>query len=204
MKKPFLYDTDGDKPRIHHLLFFQLFLGLEDQRISRIQFIGFFLGLLPGAGPVIASFASYGVEKRVSKHPERFGTGAIEGVAGPESANNSATAGAFIPLFILGIPANAVMAILLGALMIHGVIPGPLLHKQHPDVFLGDDHVHVHRECYAPRFEPPFGWALGADAPHPYGILAPIIVLFTTIGVYSTQNQSSTSIRCCSSLLLAT
>jgi putative tricarboxylic transport membrane protein len=105
--------------------------------IIRGTFLGFFLGILPGGGAVVASFVSYAVEKRFSKHPEKFGTGAIEGVAGPESANNSATSGAFIPLFVLGIPSNAVMALLLGALMIHGLQPGPLLIKENPEVFWG-------------------------------------------------------------------
>ena len=98
--------------------------------ILRGSFLGFFLGILPGGHPVIASFLSYAIEKRISKEPERFGKGAIEGVAGPESANNSATAGGFIPLFILGIPSNAVMALMFGALMIHGMRPGPQLLKR--------------------------------------------------------------------------
>ena len=105
--------------------------------IIRGTFIGFFLGILPGGGAVIASFASYAVEKKVSKHPERFGSGAIEGVAGPESANNAASQGAFIPLLTLGIPANVVMAILLGALLIHNIKSGPLLIKDNPDLFWG-------------------------------------------------------------------
>src|SRR2546422_10972452 len=95
--------------------------------ILRGSALGFFLGILPGAGAIIASFASYPVEKRASKHPERFGTGAIEGVAGPEEENNAAAGGAFIPLLTLGIPANAVMAIILGTLMIHRRQPDPLL-----------------------------------------------------------------------------
>ena len=105
--------------------------------ILRGTVIGFFLGVLPGGGAVISSFVSYAVEKKISKHPEKFGTGMIQGVAGPEAANNAATGGAFIPLLTLGIPANAVMAILLGAMMIHGMQPGPMLVKEHPDLFWG-------------------------------------------------------------------
>jgi len=105
--------------------------------IVRGTFVGFFLGILPGGGAVIASFASYAIERRKSKHPEEFGKGAIEGVAGPESANNSATAGAFVPLLTLGIPSNAVMALILAAFMIHGVTPGPLIIKNNPEVFWG-------------------------------------------------------------------
>lgn len=86
---------------------------------------------------MISAFSSYALEKKLSKHPEKFGTGVIEGVAGPEAANNSATGGAMIPLFTLGIPSNSVIAILLGAFMIFGIQPGPLLISQHPDLFWG-------------------------------------------------------------------
>ena len=112
--------------------------------IIRGTILGFFLGIIPGGGAIVASFASYAIEKKVSKHPEEFGKGAIAGVAGPESANNSAAGGSFIPLLTLGIPANAVMAIFLGALMIHGLQPGPLLMTQSSGSFLGDYCEHVH------------------------------------------------------------
>lgn len=105
--------------------------------IFRGTFLGFFLGVLPGGGSIISSFLSYAVEKKISKNPEKFGKGAIEGVAAPESANNAATAGSFVPLLTLGIPAHSVMALLLAALIIHGVQPGPLLLQQHPEVFWG-------------------------------------------------------------------
>ena len=103
--------------------------------IVRGTVIGFFIGMLPGGNAIIASIISYAAEKRVSKHPEKFGTGAIEGVAGPESANNASAQASFIPLLSLGIPTNAVMALLLASLMIHGVLPGPLLINRNPDVF---------------------------------------------------------------------
>jgi putative tricarboxylic transport membrane protein len=86
---------------------------------------------------VISSFVSYTVEKRISKHPEGFGKGAIEGVAGPESANNAATFGSMVPLLTLGIPSNVVMALFLAALMIHATVPGPMLIQNHPDFFWG-------------------------------------------------------------------
>ena len=105
--------------------------------VARGTVLGFFLGILPGGGAVVASFASYALEKRLSKTPERFGHGAIEGVAGPESANNAAAGGAFIPLMTLGIPPNVVMALLLGAFVIHGLQPGPLLITQNPGLFWG-------------------------------------------------------------------
>lgn len=100
----------------------------------RGSFIGFIVGVLPGMGAVPASFISYSVEKRVSKHPEKFGKGAIEGVASPEAANNSAVIGALLPMFSLGIPGSATTAILLGGLMMWGIQPGPLLMSQHPEV----------------------------------------------------------------------
>jgi len=105
--------------------------------ILRGSIIGLCLGVLPGGGAVLSSFVSYSIEKKVSKTPERFGKGAIEGVAGPESANNSGAMGALIPLLTLGIPPNVVMAMLFSAFLIHGVQPGPLLLRNHPDVFWG-------------------------------------------------------------------
>ena len=99
--------------------------------------LGFLVGVLPGGGAVISSFLSYSVEKRWSREPERFGQGAIEGVAGPESANNAAATGSFIPLLTLGVPGNASIAMIFAALLIHGVRPGPLLITEHPDVFWG-------------------------------------------------------------------
>jgi TctA family transporter len=103
----------------------------------RGSFIGSFLGVLPGVGGTIASFVSYAVEKRVSKEPERFGRGAIEGVTSPEAANNACDQTAFIPTMTLGIPGSAVMALMLGALMIHGITPGPNLITEKPDMFWG-------------------------------------------------------------------
>lgn len=105
--------------------------------IARGTLIGFMVGILPGGGTVLSSFLSYGVEKRVSKEPEKFGKGAIAGLAGPESSNNAAAQAGFIPLLSLGIPASAVMGILLGALMIHGIQPGPLLMQNEPTLFWG-------------------------------------------------------------------
>jgi putative tricarboxylic transport membrane protein len=105
--------------------------------VIRATPLGFILGILPGGGANLASFISYGLEKRLSKHPERFGTGTIEGVAGPETANNSGTAGAFIPLLTLGLPFNVITALLLAAFMLHGVTPGPMILSKAPQVFWG-------------------------------------------------------------------
>ena len=101
--------------------------------IARGTAIGFLIGILPGAGATIASFIAYAVEKKVSKHPEKFGTGVMEAVASPEAANNSASAGAMVPMFALGIPGSNTTAVMLGALIMFGLRPGPQLFEQHPD-----------------------------------------------------------------------
>jgi putative tricarboxylic transport membrane protein len=105
--------------------------------IARGSVVGFLTGLVPGPGAVLSTFISYTLERKISKTPERFGQGAIEGVAGPEAANNGATAGAMVPLLSLGIPFSPATAILLGALVITGIQPGPLLISQRPEVFWG-------------------------------------------------------------------
>ncbi len=157
--------------------------------ILRGTAVGFLLGIIPGGGSVIASFASYAVEKKISKNPEKFGKGAIEGVAGPESANNSATGANFIPLLTLGVPANVVMALILGALMIHGVRPGPMLIQEQPGLFWG-----VVTSMYIGN-----GMLLVLNLPMialwvrilliPYNLLFPLILLFCVIGVYSLNNN---------------
>jgi len=157
--------------------------------ILRGTLIGFFLGILPGGGAVLSSFVAYAVEKRVSRYPEKFGTGVIEGVAAPESANNSAAQSAFIPLLTLGIPSNSVMAMLLGALIIHNVTPGPLLLTQHPQVFWG-----VIASMYIGNLTllllnlPLIGiWVQLLRVP--YAILLPVIILFCLIGAYTIANS---------------
>ncbi|MCX5839833.1 MAG: tripartite tricarboxylate transporter permease [Deltaproteobacteria bacterium] len=162
--------------------------------IGRGSIIGFFLGILPGGSAVIATFVSYAVEKKVSKHPEKFGTGAIEGVAGPEAANNAASGGSFIPLMSLGIPSNAVMAILLGALLIHGVQPGPLLIKEHADLFWGlVASMYLGNIMLLALNLPLIGlWVKILKIP--YFILFPLILLFCLIGSYSI-NTSITDIN---------
>ena len=105
--------------------------------IGRGTIIGFFLGLIPGIGAIIPTFLAYVVEKKVSKHPEKFGTGVIEGVASPETANNAYANGAMVPLLTLGIPGSPTLAVLMGAFIIHGLTPGPFLFKERPDVVWG-------------------------------------------------------------------
>ena len=159
--------------------------------ILRGTLLGFFLGILPGGGAVIASFVSYAVEKRVAKHPEEFGKGAIEGVAAPEAANNAAAQGAFIPLLTLGIPSNVVMALLLGALIVHGVTPGPLLLSQHPQLFWGVvASMYVGNIMLLALNLPLIGmWVQLLRVP--YAILFPIIILFCLIGSYSINNSTT-------------
>jgi putative tricarboxylic transport membrane protein len=157
--------------------------------ILRGTVLGFFSGVLPGGSAVLASFLSYGIEKRVSKTPERFGKGAIEGVAGPESANNAASSGAFIPLFTLGIPSNVVMALLFGALLIHGMRPGPLLLKDHPDIFWGVVSSMYIGNVMLLILNLPLIPIWVKILKIPYRILFPLIVLFCLIGAYSINNS---------------
>jgi putative tricarboxylic transport membrane protein len=144
---------------------------------------------LPGGGFVMASFTSYAVEKRVSKHPERFGKGAIEGVAGPETANNAAVAANFIPLVSLGIPANVVMALILGALMMYGIKPGPTFIVDHPGLFWGVvASMYVGNVMLLILNLPLIGiWVRVLKVP--YQVLFPLILLFCAIGVYCLQNN---------------
>ena len=153
--------------------------------IVRGTLLGFFLGILPGGGAVIASFASYAIERKVSKHPERFGKGAIEGVAGPEAANNAAAGGAFIPLMTLGIPPNVVMALLLGAFIIHGLQPGPLLMTQRPDLFWGIvASMYIGNAMLLVLNMPLIGmWVQVLKLP--YRVMFPLILMFCIVGVFA-------------------
>jgi putative tricarboxylic transport membrane protein len=158
--------------------------------ILRGSVLGFFLGVLPGGGGVVASFLSYGIEKRLSKEPEQFGKGAIEGVAGPESANNAATAGAFVPLLTLGIPANAVMALLYGALVLHGIRPGPFLIPQHPDLFWGVISSMYIGNVMLLVLNLPLIPMWVQILKIPYRIFFPLILLFCLMGSYSVNNRT--------------
>jgi putative tricarboxylic transport membrane protein len=158
--------------------------------ILRGTLIGFFLGAIPGGSAVIASFASYAVEKKVSKYPERFGTGVIEGVAGPETANNAAAQGAFIPLLGLGIPANVTMALLLGAFMLHGIRPGPIMIERHPDLFWGIVTSMYVGNAMLLLFNLPLIGVWIQILRVPYRILFPLIIIFCLIGSYSVNNST--------------
>jgi len=171
-----------------------LFPTWEDFKLSiapilRGTALGAFFGVLPGTGPAIASFSSYILEKKVSKHPERFGHGAIEGVAGPEAANNADAQCKFIPMLTLGIPASGVMALMLGALMIHGITPGPQVMVKRPDLFWGlIASMWVGNLMLVVLNLPLIGiWV--ALLKVPYRFLFPAIMVFSAIGIYSTNSS---------------
>ncbi|MGZ8459281.1 MAG: tripartite tricarboxylate transporter permease [Candidatus Deferrimicrobiaceae bacterium] len=147
--------------------------------------IGFFLGLLPGCAPAVTTFIAYDVEKRVSKTPERFGKGAIEGVAAPEGANNATTSGGFVPLFAFGLPTGPALAVLLGGLMMYGLQPGPMLFQQNPKfVWAVIASMYIGNVILLVLNLPLVGfWARIALIPFP--ILGPVIILCCVVGAYS-------------------
>jgi TctA family transporter len=168
----------------------KLWLDREDFRRIRMPVLrgtglGALLGVLPGAGHVLASFVSYSVEKRASKHPEEFGKGAIEGVAGPESANNAAAQTAFIPLLTLGLPANSIMALLVGALIIQGITPGPNVITDEPELFWGLIVSFWIGNLFLVLLNLPLIGLWVRMLTIPYRWLFPAIVAFATIGTYS-------------------
>jgi putative tricarboxylic transport membrane protein len=157
--------------------------------IARGSVVGFLTGLIPGPATVLAAFISYALERRISKTPERFGHGAIEGVAGPETANNGATAGAMVPLLSLGIPFSPATAILLGALVIHGIQPGPLLMAQKPEVFWG-----VVASMYVGNFlllilNLPLVGLFVSVLRMPQHLLSTVVLLLCLVGAYSLNNS---------------
>lgn len=171
-----------------------LMLTREDLRRSRMPIlrgsaIGFLLGCLPGAGSTLATFMAYGIEKRVNKRGDKFGTGTIEGVASPESANNAAAQANFVPTLTLGIPGGAATAVLLGAFLIHGIQPGPLLFQQQPALvwgliasfFIGNVILLVLNLPLAPVF--------AQILRVPYGFMYPLILLVAFTGAYSIGNS---------------
>jgi putative tricarboxylic transport membrane protein len=157
--------------------------------ITRGSLLGFFVGVLPGGGAIISSFISYALEKKLSKHPERFGKGAIEGVAAPEAANNGAATGSFIPLLTLGIPGNASIAMIFAALLIHGIRPGPLLVTERPEVFWGlVASMYIGNLMLLVLNLPLIGlWVKLLRVP--YSLLAPLILTFVIVGAYSVNNS---------------
>lgn len=157
--------------------------------VLRGSFIGFLFGLVPGVSHIISAFVSYAVEKRFSRHPEQFGQGAVAGVAGPETANNAATGASMIPLLVLGIPAIPATAILLSALLIHGVQPGPLLMSEHPQVFWGLIASLYLGNAILLVLNLPLVGIFVSLLRTPMGFLAPLVLVVCVIGVYSIKSS---------------
>ena len=157
--------------------------------IARGGVIGFLLGLLPGGGATVSAMVSYGVEKRAAKDPSRFGKGAIEGVAGPETANNAAATSSFIPLLTLGIPANATMAVMFGALMIQGITPGPQLVSEDPGLFWGVINSMYLGNIFLIVLSIPLIGLFVKILDVPSTILAPITLMIVCIGAYTINNR---------------
>ncbi|MBI4790576.1 MAG: tripartite tricarboxylate transporter permease [Chloroflexi bacterium] len=157
--------------------------------LGRGSLIGFVVGVLPGAGATIASFLAYAAEKKASKHPEKFGTGVIEGVAAPEGANNAATGGALVPLLTLGIPGSGATAVMLGALLIHGLRPGPMLFESNPEFVWGFiASMYIGNVMLVILNLPLIGmWVSLLRVP--YKLLMPLIMIISAVGVYATDNN---------------
>ncbi len=157
--------------------------------IARGTVLGFIIGIIPGSAHIISSFLSYALEKKVSKHPEEFGKGAVAGVAGPESANNSASTGAFVPMLALGIPTGPITAVLIGALMIHGVSAGPQLVTEHPDVFWGFVASMYVGNLMLLALNLPLVGLFVTVLRIPYSYLYPLIIMFCILGVYEVSHS---------------
>jgi putative tricarboxylic transport membrane protein len=143
------------------------------------------IGIIPGSAHIISSFVSYALERRIAKNPERFGQGAIEGVAGPESANNSATSGAFVPMLALGVPSGPIPAVMMAAMMVHGISPGPLLISQQPELFWGFiASMYVGNVVLLILNLPLVGIFVNLLR-IPYPLLYPGILMFCVLGVYA-------------------
>jgi putative tricarboxylic transport membrane protein len=151
--------------------------------------LGFFIGIIPGSAHIISSFVSYAVERKLSRRPEEFGKGAVAGLAGPESANNSATSGSFVPMLALGVPSGPIPAVMLAAMMVHGVSPGPLLIAQQPDLFWGFiASMYVGNVVLLILNLPLVGLFVNLLR-IPYSLLYPGILVFCILGVYAVNNS---------------
>ena len=157
--------------------------------IGRGTVLGFLIGIIPGSAHIISSFVSYALERRLSRHPEEFGRGAVAGVAGPESANNSATSGAFVPLLALGVPSGPIPAVMLAALMVHGVSPGPLLIKQQPELFWGFIASMYVGNLMLLALNLPLVGIFVNVLRVPYSLLYPSIIMFCVVGVYAVNGS---------------
>jgi putative tricarboxylic transport membrane protein len=157
--------------------------------IGRGSLVGFLIGIVPGSAHIISSFMAYALEKRISRTPEAFGKGAVAGVAGPESANNAASTGAFVPMLALGIPTGPVTAVLIAALLIHGIPPGPTLVNDHPNVFWGFVASMYVGNLMLLALNLPLVGVFVNILRIPYAYLYPLIIMFCVIGVYEVNNS---------------
>src|SRR5207302_2192699 len=158
--------------------------------IGRGTVLGFLIGIIPGSAHIISSFVSYAMERCFSKHPERFGHGAIEGVAGPESANNSATSGAFVPMLALGVPSGPIPAVMIAAMMVHGISPGPLLITQQPELFWGFIASMYVGNVVLLILNLPLVGVFVNVLKVPYPLLYPAILVFCVLGVYAVNGSA--------------
>jgi putative tricarboxylic transport membrane protein len=181
--------TDIMRPKMRELLPTRQEWRQASMPIARGSVLGFLIGIIPGSAHIIASFMSYAVERKVSKHPEEFGKGAVAGVAGPESANNSASTGAFVPMLALGIPTGPVTAVLIAALLIHGVPPGPTLVNDHPNVFWGFVASMYVGNLMLLLLNLPLVGLFVNLLRIPYAYLYPLIIMFCVIGVYEVNHS---------------
>src|SRR5467141_3552277 len=176
-------------PKLRELLPSRLEWRQSAMPIARGSILGFLIGLTPGSAHIISSFLSYAVERRLSRHPEEFGHGAVAGVAGPESANNAASTGAFVPMLALGLPTGPVTAVLMAALLIHGVPPGPQLVSEHPDVFWGFIASMYVGNLMLLALNLPLVGLFVTVLRIPYAYLYPLIIMFCIIGVYAVNSS---------------
>jgi putative tricarboxylic transport membrane protein len=158
--------------------------------IGRGTILGFFIGIIPGSAHIISTFVSYAIERRISRHPERFGKGAIEGVAGPESANNAASTGALVPMLALGVPTGPIPAVLLAALMVHGITPGPLFIKEQPVVFWALIASMYIGNMVLLLLNLPMVGLFVNFLRIPYRMLYPTVLLFCVVGVYAVNSST--------------
>ena len=157
--------------------------------IGRGTALGFLVGIIPGSAHIISSFVSYALERRLARRPEEFGRGAVAGVAGPESANNAATSGAFVPMLALGVPSGPIPAVMLAAMMVHGVSPGPLLITQQPQLFWGFiASMYVGNAVLLILNLPLVGLFVNVLRV-PYPLLYPAIIIFCILGVYAVNSS---------------
>jgi putative tricarboxylic transport membrane protein len=189
-----LYNAEGEIRQVFETRVTSLWLTAKEIRdsvwpIIRGTAIGLFMGLIPGVGTIVPTIASYAVERKVSKHPERFGTGAIEGVAGPETTNNAYANAAMIPLFTLGVPASPTIAVLLGAFMMNGLTPGPFLFREKPDfVWAIIASLYIGNLILVVLNLPLVGlWVSVLKIP--YSILFPLVLAFTVVGSYTVSHS---------------